>query len=241
MRTVRLRTQPSVSGPERSPCTCIPSAPPISRFPAGGGVPPLEKGADVTVGNVYEPFLGACHRFDIFADRLLDGYTVAEASWMSMPVLSWQGVVFGDPLYRPYARMKDMDVKPTEEDRYFQGWWASSVQFGDRWRDRSARLLESARKAPSSCLYEALALEYLYRKEPARAGELVFSALDGAPDARTRARLLLESLLADRAQGGDKAFLLRMDSVRALMSSSAFLPALEEWHARIAPPPPPKK
>ena len=98
----------------------------------------LEKGADVTVGNVYEPFLGACHRFDIFADRLLDGYTVAEASWMSMPVLSWQGVVFGDPLYRPYARMKDMDVKPTEEDRYFQGWWASSVQFGDRWRDRSA-------------------------------------------------------------------------------------------------------
>ena len=28
-----------------------------------------------------------------------------------------------------------------------------------------------------------------------------------------------------------------MDSVRALMSSSAFLPALEEWHARIAPPP----
>lgn len=81
-------------------------------------------------------------------DRLLDGYTVAEASWMSMPVLSWQGVVFGDPLYRPYARMKDMDVEPTEEDRYFQGWWASSVQFGDRWKDRSARLMESARKAP---------------------------------------------------------------------------------------------
>lgn len=82
---------------------------------------PAGEGAAVTVGNVYEPFLGACHRFDIFVDRLLDGYTVAEASWMSMPVLSWQGLVFGDPLYRPYARMKDMDVEPTEEDRYFQG------------------------------------------------------------------------------------------------------------------------
>lgn len=35
--------------------------------------------------------------------------------------------------------MKDMDVEPTEEDRYFQGWWASSVQFGDRWKERSAR------------------------------------------------------------------------------------------------------
>ena len=54
-----------------------------------------------------------------------------------------------------------MDVEPTEEDRYFQGWWASSVQFGDRWKERSARLRESARKAPFSCLYEALALECL--------------------------------------------------------------------------------
>ncbi|WP_308661550.1 TIGR03790 family protein [uncultured Akkermansia sp.] len=202
----------------------------------------LEKGAAVTVGNVYEPFLGACHRFDIFVDRLLDGYTVAEASWMSMPVLSWQGVVFGDPLYRPYARMKDMDVEPTEEDRYFQGWWASSVQFGDRWKDRSARLTESARKAPFSCLYEALALECLYRKEPARAGEFLSSALDGAANARTRARLLLEILLVERARGGNKAFLQRADGIRGLMSSSAFLPALEEWLARVAPPPaPPKK
>ena len=202
----------------------------------------LEKGAAVTVGNVYEPFLGACHRFDIFVDRLLDGYTVAEASWMSMPVLSWQGLVFGDPLYRPYARMKDMDVEPTEEDRYFQGWWASSVQFGDRWKDRSARLMESARKAPFSCLYEALALECLYRKEPARAGELLSSALDGAADARTRARLLLEILMAERARGGNKAFLQRADGIRGLMSSSAFLPALEEWLARVAPlPDPPEK
>lgn len=84
----------------------------------------------MTVGNVYEPFLGASHRFDVFVDRLLDGYTVAEASWMSMSVVSWQGVVFGDPLYRPYARMKSMDVQPSEEDRYFQGWWASRSSSG---------------------------------------------------------------------------------------------------------------
>lgn len=93
-----------------------------------------------------------------------------------------------------------------------------------------------------SCLYEALALECLYRKEPARAGELLSSALDGAADARTRARLLLEILMAERARGGNKAFLQRADGIRGLMSSSAFLPALEEWLARVAPPPaPPKK
>ncbi|MFR0849656.1 hypothetical protein [Akkermansia sp.] len=112
----------------------------------------------------------------MFVERLLDGYTVAEASWMSMSVVSWQGVVFGDPLYRPYARMKSMDVQPSEEDRYFQGWWASRLQFGDRWRERAERLLESARKAPSSFLYEALALEYLYRKEYVQAGNMVSTA-----------------------------------------------------------------
>ena len=61
-------------------------------------------------------------------------------------------------------------------------------------------------------------------------------------DARTRARLLLEILMAERARGGNKAFLQRADGIRGLMSSSAFLPALEEWLARVAPPPaPPKK
>lgn len=198
----------------------------------------LEKGADVTVGNVYEPFLGGTHRFDIFVDRLLDGYSVAEASCMSMAVLSWQGVVFGDPLYRPYACMKSMDVKPSEADRYYQGWWASVLQFEDRWQDRSARLLESAEKAPSSCLYEALALEHLYRKEYDRAENMLSSALDGVSGGRSRARLLLESLLVERARGGDQACLRRMDGMRAQMSSSSFLPALEEWRNRLAPPPP---
>lgn len=147
----------------------------------------LEKGADVTVGNVYEPFLGASHRFDVFVDRLLDGYTVAEASWMSMSVVSWQGVVFGDPLYRPYARMKSMDVQPSEEDRYFQGWWASRSSSGPL-AGTAERLLESARKAPSSFLYEALALEYLYRKEYVQAGNMVSTALSSAPDARDHSR-----------------------------------------------------
>lgn len=62
----------------------------------------LKRGAAVTAGNVYEPTLAGCMRYDIFYDRLLKGYTVAEAALMATPWLSWQGVVMGDPLYRPY-------------------------------------------------------------------------------------------------------------------------------------------
>lgn len=62
----------------------------------------LQRGAVVTSGNVYEPLLTGCLRFDVFYKRLLKGYTVAEASLMASPWISWQGVVLGDPLYRPF-------------------------------------------------------------------------------------------------------------------------------------------
>ncbi len=66
----------------------------------------LQRGASVTAGNVYEPTLGGTIRLDIFYDRLLKGYTVAEAALIATPWISWQGVVLGDPLYRPFEAMK---------------------------------------------------------------------------------------------------------------------------------------
>ncbi|NJR43432.1 MAG: TIGR03790 family protein, partial [Akkermansiaceae bacterium] len=63
--------------------------------------PLLERGAAVTIGNVYEPYLGLTHNFGIIHQRLLAGHTWVEACWMAMPVVSWQGIVLGDPLYRP--------------------------------------------------------------------------------------------------------------------------------------------
>lgn len=66
----------------------------------------LQRGAVVTSGNVFEPLLAGTLRQDIFYDRLLKGYTVAEAGLMATPWLSWQGTILGDPLYRPFDAMK---------------------------------------------------------------------------------------------------------------------------------------
>ncbi len=198
----------------------------------------LERGAVATIGNVYEPFLTMTHRFDILMDRLLKGYTLAEAAWMSMPVTSWQGVVFGDPLYRPFSKMKSMDVEPNDKDRYFQGWWAGRLQYEDDWQSRAERMLKAARKAKSPLVYEALALEYLYGKDYSAAERMLTAALDCAPDERTRARLRLELTLAARARGGKNAYLPESQKQRALMGASRFLPALNEWDKRMAPPPP---
>lgn len=67
----------------------------------------LEKGIAATIGPVAEPYVGAFPVPEIFFSFLLDGYlTLAETYMVSTPFLSWQMVLIGDPLYRPFAHME---------------------------------------------------------------------------------------------------------------------------------------
>ena len=75
--------------------------------------PLLERGAAATFGNVWEPYLSYTVHFNLLNERLLAGYTLAEAAWGSTPALSWMTVVLGDPLYRPFANRS----LPAEADR----------------------------------------------------------------------------------------------------------------------------
>ncbi len=83
--------------------------------------PLLARGAAVTAGNVYEPYLGLTLHLDLFQDRLMSGFSVADAAYASMPVLSWMGIVLGDPLYQPYAAWQKPpgnSVPPDEWQQY---------------------------------------------------------------------------------------------------------------------------
>ena len=68
--------------------------------------PLLARGACVTAGAVYEPFLGGTPRVDVLMARLLEGYSWGEAAYMAQPTLSWQITFVGDPLYRPFGRRR---------------------------------------------------------------------------------------------------------------------------------------
>ena len=59
-------------------------------------------GAAATVGNVSEPYLPFTHRPDLLLDRLADGAELGEAAYFALNVVSWQAVLIGDPLYRPF-------------------------------------------------------------------------------------------------------------------------------------------
>ena len=70
---------------------------------AGWAGPLVARGATATVGNVYEPYLRWTHRPDLLLRALARGATLADAAYFALPALSWQGVLVGDPLYRPFA------------------------------------------------------------------------------------------------------------------------------------------
>jgi len=68
----------------------------------------VKQGAAATSGNVYEPYLSLTLRPDLLVDALKQGLTAGEAAWYATPAVSWQGVILGDPFYRPWARdLKD--------------------------------------------------------------------------------------------------------------------------------------
>jgi uncharacterized protein (TIGR03790 family) len=60
----------------------------------------LEEGVTGTSGHVYEPYLGFTPRPDLLLPAYLKGRNLAEAYYLSIPALSWQNVVIGDPLCR---------------------------------------------------------------------------------------------------------------------------------------------
>lgn len=77
----------------------------------------VSQGYCVTVGNVYEPYLNYTHHPHILLEAMLKGSTFGEAVMLSNPVLSWQGVALGDPLYRPFkvdlkAQLKTAECNP---------------------------------------------------------------------------------------------------------------------------------
>ena len=62
----------------------------------------LEKGVAATLGPVAEPYLQAFPAPEVFFGCLLNGGALVECYTVSNPFWSWQMVLIGDPLYRPF-------------------------------------------------------------------------------------------------------------------------------------------
>ena len=68
----------------------------------------LEKGVAATLGPVAEPYIQAFPMPDLFFPLVVEGrLTLAECYALSNPYWSWQMVLIGDPLYRPFKNSKN--------------------------------------------------------------------------------------------------------------------------------------
>lgn len=200
--------------------------------------PLLVRGAAATVGNVYEPYLHLTHHFVILHDRLLKGWTFAEASWAAMPVASWQGIVLGDPLYRPFRHI-DGTGKNQPEDRDFRALRAASRQWPDDDAVRREKLSAAAEKLKSGTLAEGLAMDFRESKDLENAQLWMAKARDFFPDRPNKLRQDLQLISILREQGK------KPEAIQALRSAKETYGALPEaesvsgWLDILDPPPPP--
>jgi len=66
----------------------------------------LRDGITATLGAVNEPYLHAFPNPRAFFPELLRGTCLVEAYYKTNPFNSWQLVLIGDPLYKPFGREK---------------------------------------------------------------------------------------------------------------------------------------
>jgi uncharacterized protein (TIGR03790 family) len=195
----------------------------------------LEKGAAVTVGNVYEPYLQFTHDFGILHQRLLAGHTWVEACWMAMPASSWQGVVLGDPLYRPFKHLSGSGDKQAA-DNDFRALRAAAVQWKDRPLERQKQLEKASERMGSGILAEAVALEMLELKDAPQAVQWFRTAKGYYVKTEDKLRQDLAVIGIDRAAGRKD---IAVAGLRAALLSYGSLPeadAARGWLEILAPP-----
>jgi len=198
----------------------------------------LEKGAAVTIGNVYEPYLHLTHDFSILHERLLAGYTWVEACWMAMPVTSWQGVVLGDPLYRPFLHFQGSGEKIGSDIEY-RALRAAAIEWGSNPLERQTQIGKASDRMNSGVLAEALGLEMAEVKDTPGAQRWFRAAKGNYPKAEDKLRQDINLIVLDRMAGKKEVAILGLKDTQLRYSTLPEAEALKGWLDILDPPPPP--
>jgi len=200
--------------------------------------PLLEKGAAATVGNVYEPYLQFTHHFDILQDRLIQGYSLVEATYMACPSLSWQTIVLGDPLYRPFTHL-DGSGQKENSDRDYRALRVARQVWAKEPELMVSKLRSAAASKANGNLYECLGLWYRARHQNQVAVAFFQSAATKHILNADRLRQWLHIADTQREEGKKKL------AIATLKQAQSLYPSIPETKSIIAqlnildPPPPP--
>lgn len=200
--------------------------------------PLLVRGAAATVGNVYEPYLHLSHHLDIIHDRLLKGWTFAEATWAAMPATSWQNVALGDPLYRPFMHFDGTGEK-RDQDRDFRALRAASRQWPKDRTTLREKIASASEKLSSGVLAEGLALDYLHAKDSPNAQLWLNHAKEFYSDPPDKLRQELQSIAINRADDKRQQAITQLRAAQDTYRGMAEADAIAGWLDILDPPAPP--
>jgi len=203
--------------------------------------PLLSRGAAATMGNVYEPYLDLTPHLDVFNERLLQGFTLAESAYMSMKVLSWMGIVAGDPLYRPFAaaQLGTWRQEPAEDAA---PWIALQSELRKGARSGLAQKLylsKMARETRSALNYEALGMLQSFYDEPREALSSLEAAGSIYKNPAESFRTIVERIRILQSIGDKAAALKLVDRTLQREQPPDRAKLLNDIRNEIAPPPPP--
>lgn len=176
------------------------------------GGPLLARGAAGTMGAVSEPYLGYTPQLHLFAERLCGGNSFGESAYMSLPVLSWQITVLGDPLYRPFRYTLDEQIAHLEKDGRAETDWAYVRKINVLVREGRFNVAlhycrERLKKGGSLVLREKLGDLYAKNELYREAGEQYQAVIENAKTAETAIRagarwILILRLLGENEKAG---------------------------------------
>lgn len=220
--------------------------------------PLLERGAAAAIGNVWEPYLHLTTHLQIFNDRLLKGYTLAEAHWMATPAVSWMNIIAGDPLYRPFAVTPAVSKAGPDASERDEIWLRREVASARlrlpvaergkvpaweepllQWREK---LLKTAHESRSPWLFEYTGWLFAADQSYGRATDCFqhASAVYAKPADQLRCELNVMELMFRQGQGNSAVNLLKRAYHRfRKIPESASAAALLNMLAPPAPPPAP--
>ena len=200
----------------------------------------LEAGAAVTVGNVYEPYLALTHHLDVLHERLLDGNSWVEASWMAMPSASWQAITLGDPLYRPFNHINGSG-KVLDADREYRALREAMKQWRRDPVERTTKLKDAAVRMKSGIFLEAIALESVEEGKTERAGTLFVQARELYTDKTDQLRQDLHRTAMMRTAGQKDIALRRLRELADTYADLSEVKAVQVWIDQLEPPKQPEK
>lgn len=143
--------------------------------------PLVSRGVAATFGNVFEPYLEYTIRPDLFFAELSAGRTFGDAVYFALPMLSWQAIAIGDPLYRPFKvsleeQLKALDRVPPTLGAYAVIRQANLLRREQRGAEALAALQSAMRRAP----HLALALDLAHTALTAHDSKAAVGAVEFA-------------------------------------------------------------